>query len=120
MSQYNETYSFSTWLYKIADNIAYRHFKNTKFISDIDDVEEFIPDSKPTAEELVDKKLDQEAVREAVDNLPSAYKQVVTLYYWDGFSYEEIAKIIDRPVGTIRTWLHRAKEHLRKELYGQI
>lgn len=120
LSLYNEDYSFSTWLYKIADNIAYRHMKQTKATQNLDDVEELIPDDKPTLAERADKLFDQQAVRDALETLPVLYRQVISLYYWDEFSYEEIAQIMERPVGTIRTWLHRAKQDLRKELYGQV
>ncbi len=120
LSQYNDTYAFSTWLYKIADNIAYRHLKQTKRTTDFDDVEELIPDDKPLPEEATDKLFTRDAVRSSIQTLPVMYQQVIALYYWDDFNYEEIAVIMERPVGTIRTWLHRAKEDLRKELYGQV
>jgi RNA polymerase sigma-70 factor (ECF subfamily) len=120
LDQYNGEYAFSTWLYKIADNIAYRRIKQTKRTTDIDDIEAFIADDKPSLPEVTDKTLAQQAVRSAIRHLSTDYQQVVVLYYWDNCSYEEIAAIVERPVGTVRTWLHRAKEQLRKELYGQV
>jgi RNA polymerase sigma-70 factor (ECF subfamily) len=120
LDQYNGEYAYSTWLYKIADNIAYRRIKQTKHTTDIDDIEEFIADDKPSLPEVTDKTLARQAVRGAIRHLSTDYQQVVVLYYWDNCSYEEIAAIVERPVGTVRTWLHRAKEQLRKELYGQV
>jgi RNA polymerase sigma-70 factor (ECF subfamily) len=120
LSQYNENYAFSTWLYKIADHLAYRQLKRLRPMSDIDELQELLPDDKTPVYEEVDKELDRGAVRQALDNLPHDYRQVVTLYYWDDRSYEEIAEIIERPIGTVRTWLFRAKDQLRKELYEQI
>jgi RNA polymerase sigma-70 factor, ECF subfamily len=120
LSQYNPAYAFSTWLYKIADNIAYRYLKQAKVTLDFNDVAELIPDNKPSLDEVIDKKLTAQTVRSSIDTLPVVYRQVISLYYWDEFSYEEISVIMGRPVGTVRTWLHRAKEDLRKELYGQI
>lgn len=120
LSQYNEVYAFSTWLYKIADNIAYRHLKQIKKTTDFDAIEELVPDDKPSLEQTTDKIFTKEAVRSSIETLPIIYRQVIALYYWDDFNYEEIAVIMERPVGTIRTWLHRAKEDLRKELYGQV
>ena len=116
---YNEAYSFSTWLYKIADNLAFRHMKQAKVTQDIDEIEELIPDDKPSLDEVTNALFERQEVRDAVAALPAGYRQVISLYYWDGFSYEEIAEIMDRPVGTVRTWLHRAKDDLRKELHGQ-
>lgn len=120
LAQYNKTYAFSTWLYKIADNIAYRQLRQLKPASDIDEISEIVPDNKPPLDDQTDKLLASEAVQKAIDTLPLDYRQVVILYYWDGCTYEQIAEITERPIGTIRTWLFRAKEHLRKELYGQI
>lgn len=120
LSQYDEKYAFSTWLYKIADSLAYRQIKQRKPVSDIDELQEFIADDRPTASDEADKALAKNAVHKAIAKLPLDYRQVVTLYYWDNRSYEEIAEIIERPIGTVRTWLFRAKDQLRKELYEQI
>ena len=120
LAQYNKSYAFSTWLYKIADNIAYRQLRQLRPTSDIDEISEIVPDDKPSLSEQTDRTLTAESIRKAIDALPLDYRQVVILYYWDGCSYEEIAEIVEHPVGTVRTWLFRAKEHLRKELYGQI
>jgi RNA polymerase sigma-70 factor (ECF subfamily) len=120
LGQYNPDYAFSTWLYKIADNMAYRQLKQLRPSSDINDLQDMLPDDKPSAGEQADREHDRSAVRQAIDTLPGDYRQVVTLYYFDNCSYEEIAEIIERPIGTVRTWLHRAKDQLRKDLYGRI
>jgi RNA polymerase sigma-70 factor (ECF subfamily) len=56
-------------------------------------------------------------IRAAVDALRDEYREVFVLFHEHGQSYEEIAAVIDRPVGTVKTWLHRARlevlEHLR-------
>jgi RNA polymerase sigma-70 factor (ECF subfamily) len=120
LAQYNADYAFSTWLYKIADNMAYRQIKQLKPATDINDIQEMIADDQPTAGEQVDKEKDKTAVHRAIGTLPLDYRQVITLYYFDNCSYEEIAEIVERPIGTVRTWLFRAKDQLKKELYGQI
>jgi len=120
LSLYNEDFSFSTWLYKIADNLAFQHMKRSKVTQNIEEIEELLPDDRPSLSEETDKLFMQEAVRDAIAALPVGYRQVISLYYWDDFNYEEIAEIMERPVGTILTWLHRAKQELRKELYGQV
>lgn len=121
LDQYNPNYAFSTWLYKIADNLAYKSLKKSARVVVSDELEvEVIDYNSPSPEESADKNITKEHIKEAVDSLPTNYKRVITMYYWDNFNYEEIADIIDHPVGTVRTWLFRAKEQLRKELYGQI
>lgn len=119
LSQFNDSYAFSTWLYKIADNLAYRYLKQTRTTTQFEDIEESIPDEHETPAEQFDRELNKESVRKAIKALEPNYQQVVTLYYWEDFSYEQIAQVLDKPIGTVRTWLYRAKEEIRKELHGQ-
>lgn len=120
LAQYDATYAFSTWLYKIADNLAKRYIVTNRHVADIDEIAEIVPDTKPSLPELAETSLTKQQISRAVDALPSEYRHVVVLYYWDGFSYDDIATVMERPIGTIRTWLYRAKEQLRKELYGKV
>lgn len=119
LSQYNDNYAFSTWLYRIADNFAYKQIKQSKRIERDFDIE-ILEDDKPEYGDVLDRRQTREQVRESIKSLEPRYQQVITLYYWENFNYEQIAEVIDHPVGTVRTWLFRAKEQLRKELYGQV
>ena len=56
----------------------------------------------------------------AVDALPEKYRVVITLYHLQGKQYEEIAKVLGLPLGTVKTHLHRAKEMLRTRLAGTL
>ena len=120
LNQYKPEYAFSTWLYKIADNLAYKYFKKLKNTTDIDEIAHKLEDDRPLPPDLLEKKLSNEKVKKAVDILPHNYKRVILLYYWQNLSYEEIAIITNKPIGTIRTWLSRAKLMLSKELYEQF
>ena len=51
-------------------------------------------------------------IRSAVDDLRAEYRAVFVLYHEHGQSYDEIAEAVDRPVGTVKTWLHRARLEL--------
>ena len=55
-------------------------------------------------------------IRAAVDDLRQEYREVFVLFHESGRSYEEIAEVIDRPVGTVKTWLHRARLELLDRL----
>lgn len=55
-------------------------------------------------------------LRHLVSKLPDTYRAVISMYYWEGMSYHEIAAALGKPEGTIKGWLSRAKEQLRKEL----
>ena len=56
------------------------------------------------------------AIRAAVDALRDEYREVFVLFHEQGQSYEEIGEAIDRPVGTVKTWLHRARLEVLEEL----
>ncbi len=56
------------------------------------------------------------AIRTAVDDLRPEYREVFVLFHEHGRSYEEIAEVVGRPVGTVKTWLHRGRGHVLTEL----
>ncbi|RUL86090.1 RNA polymerase sigma factor [Tautonia sociabilis] len=71
------------------------------------------PDSRPGLTDPDD--LAGELAR-ALDRLRPDYRLVFTLYHEQGLPYEEIARVIDRPIGTVKTWLHRARAALAEDL----
>ncbi len=121
LDQFKPVYAFSTWLYKIAYNLSLRYLQQTKRTTQIDEIEQtYIDVSQERVEEIYKREEDKAAVRKAITTLKPNYQQIVALYYWENLSYEEIAFIIEKPIGTVRTWLRRAKADLRKELYEQF
>ena len=62
------------------------------------------------------RKLEREQVREAIENLPDAYREIVVLRDIEGFTYQEIAMVLDCPAGTVMSRLGRARGRLRKLL----
>jgi RNA polymerase sigma-70 factor (ECF subfamily) len=56
------------------------------------------------------------AIRTAVDDLRPEYREVFVLFHEHGRSYDEIAEAVGRPVGTVKTWLHRGRAHVLAEL----
>jgi RNA polymerase sigma-70 factor (ECF subfamily) len=73
------------------------------------------PESDPAAG-IMDR-LDAERVGEALEALPDDYRAVATLYFIDDFSYQQIAEMLDCPVGTVRSRLHRGRRMLQKALW---
>jgi RNA polymerase sigma-70 factor (ECF subfamily) len=62
------------------------------------------------------RKLEQEQVREAIDKLPDAYREIILLRDIEGFSYHEIATVLHCPAGTVMSRLGRARGKLREAL----
>lgn len=63
------------------------------------------------------RKMNAEQIAAMIDELPLEYRVVAVLYFMDEFSYREIADIIDCPVGTVRSRLHRGRRMLQKSLW---
>jgi len=104
---------FSTWLYRICYNLCLNHLTRKK----IDRQEGLFPETLPDGEEqFLDHaivKEQQDVVRRAISQLTVEFRDVVILYYTGQLSYEEIASLLELPVGTVRSRLHRGREQLK-------
>jgi RNA polymerase sigma-70 factor (ECF subfamily) len=60
--------------------------------------------------------IDREALQLALDELPAEFRVVLLMFYFEGYSYKEIAERLDAPIGTVMSRLARGKNHLRKRL----
>ena len=102
---------FKTWLTRILINECYKIYNQNKKIVYLENVNQ---------EKLTynDQYVDHE-IRNLVKNLDKDLKQIVILYYFEDFSVKEIAKIIQKPEGTVKSRLSRARKELEKKLIKQ-
>ena len=116
---------FSTWIYKITTNVCLDEIrrKRKKLISLDEDIEhdgsEFkrqIKDHSPGPESLAENNELKRMVKESINLLPEDYKIVIVLRDIQGFSYEEISRIIKCPIGTVKSRINRARRALKKIL----
>ena len=108
---------FSTWLYRIAYNVYLNHRARVRQHASLPEGFEggaAAPESSMSAARA-DLRRDLEA---AIAGLPDRYRAVVMLHYLEDVSYPEIAEILDLPLGTVKTHLHRAKRLLRAQMHG--
>ncbi len=113
--------SLYTWAYRIALNHANRFLlkrKISRFIS-LDDLK-VDPAEDSNEYEDVERTELQKMVRDAIQQLPSKYRDIVILKYLDGHGYEEISEILKIPVGTVKSRLNRAREKLARKLKGVL
>jgi RNA polymerase sigma-70 factor (ECF subfamily) len=75
-----------------------------------------LPDETDDPEKLVLRREFWRAAKKALDELPPEFRTVVALVDMEGLSYEEAAKILNCPIGTVRSRLHRARTILREKL----
>jgi RNA polymerase sigma-70 factor (ECF subfamily) len=127
---FTEGTNLKAWLYRILTNTfinRYRAKKRRPEETDFDDVEDFYlyrrmggleeaRAGRSAEDELMDLFPEQE-VKEAVESLPENFRLAVLLADVEGFSYKEIAEILDIPIGTVMSRLHRGRKALQKKLY---
>ncbi|MCX7955062.1 MAG: sigma-70 family RNA polymerase sigma factor [Bacteroidales bacterium] len=117
---YTPTYAFSTWLFKIATNncIDFLRRKNTNVTSlnDFPDSErspeDVISSDTLDPEELLIREQKQLIISYFMEKLKPHYRMLIELRFFKELSYEEIAKIMNIPIGTVKSQLFRAKEFL--------
>lgn len=125
LESYNENYAFSTWLYKIAfnhciDAIRKKKLKTLPLDRPIQlaegEIQHEIRDDSHCPEGdylfLERKKL----IQKTIDSLPERYRVAIVLRHQKEHSYEEIAQMLDIPIGTVKARIFRAREMLKKKL----
>jgi len=124
LKQYQPNYAFSTWMFKIASNncidfIRKERKKRTMSIDtglrneDGENVTYDIESDARDPEEEMQRNQRMKAMRQVVDKLKPRYKQLVILRYFKEYSYDEIAKELDLPLGTVKAQLFRARDFLQ-------
>jgi RNA polymerase sigma-70 factor (ECF subfamily) len=122
--------NLKAWLYRILTNTfinSYRSKKRRPEQTELDDVEdlylyrrlgglEAAAAGRSAEEEVLDHFTDTE-VKEALESLPDQFRMAVLLADVEGFSYKEIAEILDVPIGTVMSRLHRGRKALQRALF---
>lgn len=117
--------AFYTWIYRIAINTAKNHLvsrgrRPPSSDIDVNDAEFYtgsdLLKDVGTPESILMRDQLQETVYEAIQNLPEDLRTAVTLREMEGLSYEDIADVMDCPVGTVRSRIFRARESIDKAI----
>jgi len=126
LARYDPVYPFSSWIYRVATNLCIDHIRRRK----VDTVSLDAPIAgardetltRDVADETQDPERDVEAsqraalLAEALDKLPETHRMVLLLRHQRDLSYEEIARILEAPLGTVKARIHRAREAFRRIL----
>jgi RNA polymerase sigma factor (sigma-70 family) len=129
LKNFNEEFAFSTWLYKIATNNCIDHIRRRKLqmysidkpIESKDSDYTFeLPDESYEADKELISGQRARMLQAAIDQLPEKYRRVIMLRHSEERSYEEIAKMLRIPIGTVKAHIFRAREILYKQLRHKI
>lgn len=129
IDKYSPEFKFSSWLFKIANNVAIDHLRRRRLdtismdgsphATSASEVEastlELASDAENALDELEARELGS-AIEKAIGRLRPEYRACIMLRHVEGRSYEEIAATLDLPLGTVKTYIHRARHELRQAL----
>jgi RNA polymerase sigma-70 factor, ECF subfamily len=127
---FKEGTNLKAWLYRILTNTfinSYRAKRRHPEETELEEGEDFYlfrhlggleaATAGRSAEDAVLEAMTDEDVKQAVESLPEAFRMAVLLADVEGFSYKEIAEIMDVPIGTVMSRLHRGRRALQKALH---
>jgi RNA polymerase sigma-70 factor, ECF subfamily len=129
IDRYSPEFKFSSWLFKIANNVAIDFLRRKKLdtismdgsphASTASEIEattfEIGAQQESPLEEMESRELGT-AIEKAIARLRPEYRSCIMLRHVEGRSYEEIAATLDLPLGTVKTYIHRARHELRRAL----
>jgi RNA polymerase sigma-70 factor (ECF subfamily) len=129
-SGFREGTNLKAWMYRILTNTfinSYRKRQREPVTVQDDDIEDwFLYDklgsagAEASAESEVLERMPDEDIRGALEALPEGFRMAVWLADVEGFSYKEIAEILDIPIGTVMSRLHRGRRALEKALWERV
>jgi RNA polymerase sigma-70 factor (ECF subfamily) len=129
LDKFDKQFSFSTWLFKIATNNCIDYLRKKKLNTfsidkDIgtedDDFQFEIPDTETIPDRNILDTERKKILEEAIESLPNKYKSVILLRHRDEKDYEEIAKKLKLPLGTVKAHIFRGRELLNKYLKDKL
>jgi RNA polymerase sigma-70 factor, ECF subfamily len=129
IDRYSPEFKFSSWIFKIANNVAIDHLRRRRLdtismdgsphASSASEIEASTFDVAAEQENALDEIASRElgtAIEAAIGELRPEYRSCIMLRHVEGRSYEEIASTLDLPLGTVKTYIHRARHELRRAL----
>jgi RNA polymerase sigma factor (sigma-70 family) len=116
LGQFHPDRPFARWLFVIARNASLDAIRRRRRAAQLVIERDANAAVEPGPEELALRNDDALRVHLALEALPPKYRDVLELYYVSGLRYREIALELEIPIGTVKTYISRAKRRLREEL----
>ncbi len=125
MGGFRGSSSFATWVTRIAINVCNSHLRRrateNRWVATVQDPErcsdrQVWPPSHGCPEQMMIRRERRAWVMRLLDDLPAKYRDVMALRYVEDRTYAEIRDALGVPMGSVKIWLHRARNHIRSEL----
>jgi RNA polymerase sigma-70 factor, ECF subfamily len=125
IKSFNQDLKFSTWLFRIATNLCIDRIRKKKpdyyldaEVAGTDGLTMYsqLASNSPLPETELESLELQDSVQKEILKLPEKYRSVIVLKYIEELSLNEISEILDLPLGTVKTRIHRGREALRQQL----
>lgn len=122
LNSFDQSLRFSSWIYRIAHNeaISWYRKRNARpeghMVIDSDDVFNFLSTKEESSEVKFDKEINADKLAQALEQIDEKYRAVIMLRYFEHKDYNEISDILQIPLGSVGTLLHRGKHALRDVL----
>ena len=129
IERYSPEFKFSSWLFKIANNVTIDYLRKRQLstvsmdgsphaatMADAEATSFDVEARQETALEEIESRELGTAIEQAIARLRPEYRACIMLRHVEGRSYEEIAATLDLPLGTVKTYIHRARHELRRAL----
>ena len=122
LRSFDPSLSFSSWIYRIAHNEAVSWYRRRNVrpeghqIADGEEVLQFVAAHEDSAEWKFDRTLNATVLQKALERLEPKYRDVLVLRYFEHKEYTEISDILQLPVGSVGTLIHRGKQHLARAI----
>ena len=129
LRRYDPSYKFSSWLFKIGYNLTIDHLRRKELdVVSIHGAPDAVTPDRQAATEITLVSRDEQPdellearelggeIEAAIAELRPAYRTAILLRHVEGYAYEEIARVMDIPLGTVKTYIHRARNELKSAL----
>ena len=129
IGSYRPEFKFSSWIFKIANNAAIDHLRRREVDTlsldgaphatspeDIEATALQVGDKGETPLAELEARELGTAIERAIGRLRPEYRSCILLRHVEGLAYEEIAQLLELPLGTVKTYIHRARHELRGQL----
>jgi len=120
LPQLTDLNRFGAWLHSITRNRALRYYQNSSRYRPQEDMEPYVNRAGDASQndpaQIIERESTQQAVRDAISDLPSDYQTVIELYYWTEMPQKRIAEFLSLPLTTVKARLHKAKALLKTML----